>query len=83
MSEVNARQFAAANSALRLKRQTFSWELTEFLQKATSTSSPSREVFLEEKVYFESLWEAVISATDNCLSVLSNDEDPDGKFPKA
>ena len=34
-------------------------------------------------MYFENLWEAVVSATDNCLSVLSDDEDPDGEISES
>ena len=71
--------FAVASSALRVKRRTLSKELSAFLQLAVSDSPPTLEAFNERKEYFENLWETVVTTTKECLDLIDEGEDPDGK----
>ena len=79
MTEESRREYNVASSDLCIKRRAFSKELSDFLLLAASESPPSREDFLDKKIYFENRWDVIVAATKSCLSLLNEDDDPGGE----
>ena len=67
--------FSNVNRVLRVKRRAFSREVTTFLSYARSGVGVSKEAFNEKRVYFEHIWEEIVTATEGCINLVDDEED--------
>ena len=71
--------FQAAATGLRAKRRALNKELAGFLRLVKDEGLPTIEVFKEKQAQFESEWDDVVKANDNCLSLLNTDDEEEIK----
>ena len=71
----SSQAFAVANRALRIKRRTFSNELTAVLNEANSETGLSKEAFKEKKDYFEHNWNEIVTSTEDCVNLIDDGEE--------
>ena len=71
--------FQAAASGLRAKRRALNKELADFLRSVKDEGLPTIEVFREKQARFESEWNDVVKANNNCLSLLNTGDEQEIK----
>ena len=72
---MNLEAFSIANRALRVKRRTFSKEITAALNDARSEFGLTKEAFNEKRVYLEHHWEEVVTSPEDCIHLVDDEEE--------
>ena len=67
--------FTVAIRALRLKRRSFSKEVTGLLKDARSDEGFSKEAFNERKDYIEQCWGEIVASTSDCVGLVDDGEE--------
>ena len=67
--------FSTAERALRVKRRSFSNEITAVINEVKSEVGLSKECFYEKKIDFEQHWGEVVTATEGWVGLLDDGDD--------
>ena len=66
---------SAAKRVLRVKRRSFSKEITDILKDARSDEGISKEAFDDKKVYIEQCWGEIVTSTNDCIGLIDDVEE--------